>query len=49
MKSDNCSHGHGFFRRELSHIRDHWFSCALFCVVTHGLFHLLELVAERFL
>jgi len=28
-------HGHGWFQRELSHMRDHWFSCLLGCILVH--------------
>jgi hypothetical protein len=28
-------HGHGWFKRELSHMRDHWFSCLLGCIIVH--------------
>lgn len=32
---NECHHGRSWFRRELSHMRDHWFSCLLGCVIVH--------------
>lgn len=28
-------HGDGWLKRELSHMRDHWFSCLLGCIIVH--------------
>lgn len=29
-------HGDGFIRRELRHIKDHWLSCIITCLIVHG-------------
>jgi hypothetical protein len=47
MNVSNCTHDHGegLLKRELSHVKAHWLSCMLFCLVTHAVFHVFELLA----
>lgn len=35
QKTDECHHGDSWVKREISHMRDHWFSCLLGCIVVH--------------
>lgn len=43
----DCHHGNGsFLSREWSHVKAHWLSCAMFCIVTHVIWHLAETVLE---
>ena len=39
-------HGEGWVRREVNHMKDHWFSCLLGCVVVHLGMDLVEWVFE---
>lgn len=41
-----CHHAHegGWLKREMSHIKDHWFSCLFFCIISHLLFHVSEYI-----